>query len=103
MWIARQKLVRGAGALIMLLTGVPLGMVALASPAAAAPLATACPAGNLVGTTYTLTGNCAVTEPITVPDGLTLDGGGFTISATEAGGAQWNGAIVTNAGTSMNI
>jgi hypothetical protein len=103
MSIARQRLVRRAGALVLLLAGVPAGAVVLASPASAAVLATACPNGALVGTTYTLTGNCAVTAPITVPDGITLDGGGFTISATDPPGAEWNGAIVTNAGTSMNI
>jgi hypothetical protein len=105
MSIARQHLVRRIVALILVLPAVPLGMAVLASPAAAAPLATACPAGGLVGTTYTLTGDCAVTAPITVPDGVTLDGGGFTISATDAGGPQWNGGIVTNAvaGGSMNI
>ncbi len=37
---------------------------------------------------------------------MTLDGGGFTISATDAsypGTDHWNGAIVTNAGPTMNI
>src|SRR5262245_23279552 len=102
MSIAGQCLVRRVGALILMVAALPLGAVALSSPASAAVLATACPAGGLVGTTYTLTGDCAVTEPITVPDGVTLDGGGFTISATDAGGPQWNGGIVTNAGSSMN-
>ena len=80
-------------------------LLVAAPPASAAPLQTACPAGTLAGTTYTLTADCAVTEPLTVPDGLTLDGGGFTISATDAGGPQWHGGIVTNAAgaTSMNI
>ena len=80
-------------------------LLVAAPPASAAPLQTACPTGTLAGTTYTLTADCAVTEPLTVPDGLTLDGGGFTISATDAGGPQWHGGIVTNAAgaTSMNI
>ncbi len=80
-------------------------LLVAAPPVLAAPLQTACPEGTLAGTTYTLTADCAVTEPLTVPDGFTLDGGGFIISATDAGGPQWNGPIVTNAAgaTSMNI
>ena len=98
-WVPRVS------ALVAALLAVPVVLVVTAPPAAAAPLQTACPAGTLAGTTYTLTADCAVTEPLTVPDGFTLDGGGFTISATDAGGAQWNGGIVTNEapGGSMNI
>jgi hypothetical protein len=103
MSIARQHLVRRVSALILMVAAVPLGAVAVSSPASAAALATACPAGDLVGTTYTLTANCAVTEPITVPDGVTLDGGGFTVTATDPGGGFFKGGVVTNAGASMNI
>ena len=99
----RAHVVARAGALAAALVVVPIALVVAAPPASAAPLQTACPAGTLAGTTYTLTADCAVTEPLTVPDGVTLDGGGFTISATDAGGPQWNGAIITNAGASMNI
>jgi uncharacterized repeat protein (TIGR01451 family) len=60
-----------------------------------------------------LTANCAVTSPVTVPAGITtIDGagpgappGGYTISATDIGSSQWNGAILTNAsaGQTVNI
>ncbi len=102
MSIARQHLARRAGALILLFASVPLGAVVLAPPAAAAGITVAC-AGNTTGSTFTLTANCATTEPLTVPDGFTIDGAGFTITATDPPGAEWTGAIVTNAGTSMNI
>jgi Putative Ig domain/Right handed beta helix region len=63
-------------------------------------------AGDLTGTTFTLGGNCSATAPILVPALVTtVDGGGFAISATDAGGAQWNGGILTNAnpGQTMNV
>jgi hypothetical protein len=62
--------------------------------------------GDLTGTTFTLTAACSTTAPIAVPGTITtVDGGGFTITATDAGGAQWNGGIMTNAspGQSMTI
>ena len=93
----RVRHIHTAAMLAAILIAMTAFLVA-APPASAAPLETACPAGTLAGTTYTLTADCAVTEPLTVPDGFTLDGGGYTISATDAGGPQWNGAIVTNAG-----
>jgi uncharacterized repeat protein (TIGR01451 family) len=69
---------------------------------------------NPIGT-YTLTANCGdVTSPLTVPLGITtVDGGGFTISATDLANPldptdhtipQFNGGIVTNTpGQTMNI
>jgi hypothetical protein len=76
-----------------------------AGPAGAADITATC-TGTLDAptNTFTLTADCGpVTAPLTVPDGMTIDGGGHTISATDAGGPQWNGGIVTNAGASMNI
>jgi len=102
MTLYRGDVLRRSAAFLLLVTAVPITVVALASPAAAADITVACP-GSTTGTTFTLTADCATTEPLTVPDGFTIDGGGFTISATDAGGAQWNGGIVTNAGTSMNV
>ena len=74
-----------------------------APPANAAPI-TDC-TGTTAGTTFTLTADCETTEPLTIPDGFTLDGAGHTISATDEAGPQWNGGIVTNAGPggTMNI
>jgi hypothetical protein len=79
-------------------------VIADAGPASAtADITSVCTNQTTVGTTITLTADCATTQPLTIPNGFTLDGGGFTISATDAGGPQWNGGIVTNAGASMNI
>ena len=57
--------------------------------------------------TYTLTANCGpTTDDITVPSTITtVNGNNFTISATDIGFPQFNGAILTNAsaGQTMNI
>jgi hypothetical protein len=81
------------------------GGVATAAPFPGGPITTAC-TGNSIGSTFTLTANCGpTTAPITVPDGFTVDGGGFTISAEDPSGGQFNGGVLTNAvgGTSMFI
>jgi LPXTG-motif cell wall-anchored protein len=77
---------------------------ATAESASAAPLETAC-AGTLVGTTFTLTANCTTTASLTVPSGHTINGNGHTILATDIGGPQFDGAVLTNEapGGSMNI
>jgi Putative Ig domain/Right handed beta helix region len=85
---------------------VPVAVVLTPASASAADITVAC-AGDLVGLTFTLTDDCSTTEPLTVPDGVTLDGAGtFTITAADIGEPQqWNGAIVTNApgATVMNV
>ena len=54
--------------------------------------------------TFTLTGDCDTTVPLTVPDGFTVDGAGFTITAHDASPTVlFEGAVVTNGGTSMNV
>jgi uncharacterized repeat protein (TIGR01451 family) len=90
------------------------GGVANAAPITGGDITVVC-AGTTSGTTFTLTANCGeVTSSLTVPAGITtVDGGGFTISATDLNGAdptvhtpipQFNGAIVTNTpGEPMNI
>ena len=42
---------------------------------------TTCP-GTPVGTTFTLSADCAPTGPLTVPPGFTVDGAGHTINVT---------------------
>ena len=85
--------------------------VMLAPPASAAPIpggniTTVC-AGTTNGTTFTLTSDCGeVTTALTVPASITtVDGAGHTISGTDIGGPQFNGAILTNAtaGQTLNI
>jgi hypothetical protein len=64
---------------------------------------TACP-GALVGSTFTLTGDCDTTVQLTVPDGVTVNGAGHIITAHDPGpGVPFSGGVLTNAGTSMNI
>ena len=65
---------------------------------------TAC-AGTLSGTTFTLSANCDTTVPLTIPDGVTLNGAGHTITAHDITGTpgSFNGAVLSNAGTSMSI
>ena len=82
--IVRVRHIRAAAMLAASSLIATVGILVAAPPVSAAPLQTACPGGTLDGTTYTLTADCAITEPLTVPDGFTLDGGGFTISATDA-------------------
>jgi hypothetical protein len=94
------RLVVGGGAALLLAAVLVVGE---AGPASAADITTICTNSSTAGTTITLLGPCSTTEPLTIPDGFTLDGDGNTISATDIGEAQWNGAIVTNAGASMNI
>jgi hypothetical protein len=80
-------------ALPVVLTG---GANASAAPIPGGPITTAC-VGTTNGTTFTLTQNCGdVTSPVTVPAGITtVDGGGFTLSATDTELNQWNGGILT--------
>jgi uncharacterized repeat protein (TIGR01451 family) len=82
------------------------GGAANAAPVPGGPIEVVC-AGTLTGTTYTLSANCGdVTGPITVPSFITtVNGAGHTISATDIGSGQFNGAILTNgsSGQTMNI
>ena len=59
--------------------------------ASAADITTGCP-GSSVGTTFTLSADCAPTGPLTVPPGITIDGAGHTISVTE----DFQGAVISN-------
>jgi uncharacterized repeat protein (TIGR01451 family) len=78
-----------------------------AAPIPGGDITATCPAGTLNGTTYTLRADCGpVTGPITVPSNITtVDGAGYTVSATDIGFSQFNGGILTNASSShtMNI
>lgn len=51
-----------------------------------------------IGTTMTLDASCTTDSSIVVPDGFTLDGAGFTITAVDPPGGHFTGAIVTNGG-----
>ena len=54
--------------------------------------------------TVSLVADCTTDTTIGVPDGWTLDGKGFTITAVDAAaGTSFNGAVVQNDGTAMNV
>lgn len=65
--------------------------------------ATSIPGAIVNGTTLQLTANYTTTETITIPDGYTLDGRGYTITAEDPGGGHFTGAVVTNAGSSAYV
>jgi parallel beta-helix repeat protein len=50
-----------------------------------------------------LDGDCTTDETILVPDGFTLNGNGYTITAVDPVGGHFLGAIVTNSGTTAHV
>ena len=63
-----------------------------------------CPVSQDVATkTLTMLADCSTPVTVTVPDGWTLDGAGHSLIGTETAGTSFQGAILQNAGTSMNI
>ncbi len=93
-WIAGLALFASSAVITpaVLLTDVG---VASAAPSCALPA----PVGGVI----TLTGDCDTTVPLMIPDGVTLNGAGFTITGHDVADGSFNGAVVTNAGTSMNV
>lgn len=55
------------------------------------------------GTTRTLLGDCSTNTTIGVPDGWTLDGDGYTISAFDPAGDHFRGAVVANSGAVAHV
>ncbi len=91
-----SRLVLGLGAALLVAGGL---VIVEAGPAAAATCALPAPVGGVI----TLTADCDTTIPLVIPDGVTLDGAGHTITAHDPVGGFFSGAVVTNAGTSMII
>jgi len=95
--------------------GMVLLMCGVAASAAGGGAGPAIPGGDITavcsgainGSTFTLNADCGpVSTSLTVPPTITtVDGAGHTISADDAGAAQFNGGIVTNEGPgqTMNI
>jgi hypothetical protein len=73
--------------------------VLAASPASAAPTCQFTTHGSMM----TLSANCQTTATILVPSGLTLNGDGHTITAVDPISSQFEGPVVTNAGSRMNV
>ena len=53
--------------------------------------------------TLTMLSDCSTPVTVTVPDGWTLDGAGHSLIGTETASSSFQGAILANAGTSMDI
>jgi hypothetical protein len=92
-------------AMIMAAAAVPVvstegsGVAAAAVPSCSAP-------GVITtsGITVSLTQDCSTTAPLTpVPNGFTFNGNNHTISFSDPPGGHFSGAVLTNAGASMNV
>ena len=55
------------------------------------------------GTTITLLSDCTTDQTITVPNGVTLDGNGHSITAVDPTGGHFLGAVVENAGPTASV
>lgn len=55
------------------------------------------------GPTWNLLGDCETTSTILIPQGLTLDGNGYTITAKDPAGGHFLGAVIKNGGTVAGV
>jgi hypothetical protein len=77
-----------------------LAPVAAVGAAGRAAAATDPPITTCTGTgtpTFTLSADCDTTATLTVPDGVTVDGHGHTITAHDPAGGNFTGPVITNA------
>lgn len=83
---------------------VVLAVIVLAAllQAGAALAATSCSFTN-AGTTMTLDGDCTTDSTILVPDGWTLNGDGYTITAVDPAGGTFIGGIIANGGAEAHV
>ncbi|MEX0783396.1 MAG: right-handed parallel beta-helix repeat-containing protein [Dehalococcoidia bacterium] len=58
---------------------------------------------TIVGMTMLLDGDCYTEQTIEVPDGFTLDGQSYTITAVDPAGGHFVGAVVANAGSVAHV
>ena len=95
-----------------LLLAFPFALAACDSPATAplpsthrslAITATGTCTFTTVGSTNYLNGDCTTPTSIVVPNGETLDGGGFTITAVDPAFGHFLGAVITNGGAVANV
>jgi len=75
-----------------------LGLM-FATPAAAANNCTFVTAGS----TMTLQGDCTATTSIFVPDGMTLDGNGYTVTAVDPAGDHFRSGVIKNGGATASV
>ena len=105
MWRLRVPVLFGAS--VLLATVVPIGLVGGVEAAAAADPSVETACAGTGTTTFTLTSNCVTTATLTIPNGVTLNGAGHTITAHDEtpGTPSIDGGVLTNAAgaTSMNV
>ena len=65
--------------------------------------ATTLPEAVVDGNTITLVADVVTDETITIPDGYTLDGDGYTITAVDPAGGHFVGAVVMNDGATAHV
>jgi hypothetical protein len=56
-----------------------------------------------IGSEMVLDGDCTTDETILIPDGATLNGDGYTITAVDPAGDHFRGAVVANGGVTANV
>ncbi|MGI9015103.1 MAG: right-handed parallel beta-helix repeat-containing protein [Phycisphaerales bacterium] len=85
---------------------VPITMMSVVAASAVADvdIRTQC-AGNEdpVNMVFTLTDNCITDETLLIPDGWTVDGNGYTITAVDPAGGHFRGAVVRNGGAVAHL
>ena len=74
---------------------IPATLILVAAPDSARA-ATTC-VFDTTPSTMSLTADCTTDEPIFVPDGVTLDGQGNTITAVDPPGDHFKGGVIRNA------
>ena len=82
-------------AILLLATALPVALPGEMAGAAPPSIETSC-VGILNGSTFTLTSDCDTTAQLTVPNGVTVDGGGHTITAHDPPSGNFSGAVLTN-------
>jgi hypothetical protein len=87
--------------LIAALLGV-VGLALAGIASAGASPAAAC-AFTMKNATMTLNADCTTSTTVTVPNGYTLDGKGHTITVVDPASGAFNGAVVANGGSVMNV
>lgn len=78
-----------------------LAVLAVSSPLPTAAM-TSC-TFTVVNTRMTLNADCTTDETILIPNGFTLNGKGYAITAVDPVGGHFLGAVVKNGGASANI
>ncbi len=58
---------------------------------------------DISGSTYTLLADCTTDVTLSIPNGFTLDGNGYTITAIDPAGGHFLGAVVRNGGSSATV